>query len=174
MGDIRAFLNWAVLEKKYLAMEWLPITPRQCRKYIGAVSKNSTKTKVRQSISTRDLEMLLEALERDKEYEMRGLVILYSVFGIRLCEIAKLEIKDGVAQLTTLKQNEKTMYEEPKVRTIAPLNLPNPPKEGERVLSLYESGKLKFPSRIEKVITKHNDKNNPFNFDFDFVLYRKF
>ena len=24
MGDIRAFLNWAVLEKKYLAMEWLP------------------------------------------------------------------------------------------------------------------------------------------------------
>ncbi len=25
MGDIRAFLNWAVLEKKYLAMEW-PIT----------------------------------------------------------------------------------------------------------------------------------------------------
>tara|TARA_B100000989_G_scaffold287906_1_gene258007 strand:+ start:604 stop:1233 length:630 start_codon:yes stop_codon:yes gene_type:complete len=148
-------------------MEWLPITPRQCRKYIGAVSKNSTKTKVRQSISTRDLEMLLEALERDKEYEMRGLVILYSVFGIRLCEIAKLEIKDGVAQLTTLKQNEKTMYEEPKVRTIAPLNLPNPPKEGERVLSLYESGKLKFPSRIEKVITKHNDKNNPFNFDLD-------
>jgi len=167
MGDIRAFLNWAVLEKKYLAMEWLPITPRQCRKYIGAVSKNSTKTKVRQPISTRDLEMLLEALERDKEYEMRGLVILYSVFGIRPCEIAKLEIKDGVAQVTTLKQNEKTMYEEPEVRTIAPLNLPNLPNEGERVLSLYESGKLKFPSRIEKVIAKHNDKNNPFNFDLD-------
>jgi len=40
--------------------------------------------------------MLLEALERDKEYEMRGLIILYSVFGIRPCEIAKLEIKDGV------------------------------------------------------------------------------
>jgi len=39
MGDIRAFLNWAVLEKKYLAMEWLPITSRQCRKYIGVVSK---------------------------------------------------------------------------------------------------------------------------------------
>ena len=42
MGDIRAFLNWAVLEKKYLAMEWLPITSRQCRKYIGAVSKVHT------------------------------------------------------------------------------------------------------------------------------------
>ena len=158
MGDIRAFLNWAVLEKKYLAMEWLPITSRQCRKYIGVVSKNAAKTKVRQPVSTRDIEMLLEALERDGEHEMRGLVILYSVFGIRPCEIAKLEIKDGFARVTTLKQNEKTMYEEAEVRTIAPLNLPNLPKEGERILSLYESGKLKFPSRIEKVIAKHNDK----------------
>ena len=32
MGDIRAFLNWAILEQKYLAMEWLPIISRQCRK----------------------------------------------------------------------------------------------------------------------------------------------
>ena len=36
MGYIRELLNWAVLEKKYLAMEWLPITSRQFRKYIGA------------------------------------------------------------------------------------------------------------------------------------------
>ena len=51
------------------------------------------------------------------------------------------------------------MDEEPEIRTIAPLNLPNLPNEGERVLSLYESGKLKFPGHIEKVIAKHNDKN---------------
>ena len=57
-------------------MEWLPITSRQCRKYIGVVSKNAAKTKVRQPVSTRDIEMLLEALERDGEHEMRGLVIL--------------------------------------------------------------------------------------------------
>ena len=56
-------------------MEWLTITPRQYRKYIGAVSKISTKTKVRQPVSKRNLEMLLEALERDEEYEKRGLII---------------------------------------------------------------------------------------------------
>ena len=167
MGDLRAFFNWAVLERKYLPMEWFSITSRQCRKYIGAVPKNTKKTKVKEPILTRDLEMLLEALERDREHEMRGLIVLYSVFGIRPCEIAKIKIKEGLAQITTLKQNEKTIYEEPEVRTIQPLNLPNLPKEGERILALYESGKLKFPSRIEKVIAKHNYKNDPFNFDVD-------
>ena len=29
MGDLRAFLNWAVLEKKYLGVEWLPLTSKQ-------------------------------------------------------------------------------------------------------------------------------------------------
>ena len=59
------------------------------------------------------------------------------------------------------------MYEDPEIRTIQPLNLPNLPQEGERILALYESGKLKFPSRIEKVIAKHNYKNDPFNIDVD-------
>ena len=167
MGDLRAFFTWAVLERKYLPMEWFPMTSRQCRKYIGAVPKNTKKTKVKEPILTRDLEMLLETLERDREHEMRGLIVLYSVFGIRPCEIAKLKIKEGIAKVTTLKQNEKTMYEDPEIRTIQPLNLPNLPQEGERILALYESGKLKFPSRIEKVIAKHNDKNNSFNFDVD-------
>ena len=27
MGDLRAFLNWTVLEKKSLGVEWLPFTP---------------------------------------------------------------------------------------------------------------------------------------------------
>ena len=73
MRDMRAFLNWAVLEKKYLAMEWLPITSRQCRKYIGAVYKNAAKTKVRQSVSKRGLEMLLEALNFDSLFKFPSL-----------------------------------------------------------------------------------------------------
>ena len=53
-------------------MEWLPITSKQCRKYIGAVPKNTKKTKVKEPIFTRDLEIFLEALERDGEHEIRG------------------------------------------------------------------------------------------------------
>ncbi len=26
MGDLRALLNWTVIEKKYLGVEWLPLT----------------------------------------------------------------------------------------------------------------------------------------------------
>lgn len=88
MGDLRAFFKWAVLEQKYLPMEWLPITSKQCRKYIGAVPKNTKKTKVKEPILTRDLEMLLEALERDSEHELRGLIVfLYSVFRIDLVRL---------------------------------------------------------------------------------------
>ena len=53
--------------------------------------------------------MLLEALDRDGEHEIRGLIILYSVFGNRPCEIAKLTINDGLTQVTTLKQNKKKL-----------------------------------------------------------------
>jgi len=28
MGDLRAFLNWVLLEKKYLTLEWLPLTSK--------------------------------------------------------------------------------------------------------------------------------------------------
>ena len=34
MGDLSAFLNWGVLEKKYLGIEWLPLTSKQYAKYI--------------------------------------------------------------------------------------------------------------------------------------------
>jgi len=29
MGDLRAFFNWAFLEKKYLVVECLPLTSKQ-------------------------------------------------------------------------------------------------------------------------------------------------
>ena len=39
MGDLRSFLNWTVLEKKYLGVEWLPLTSKQYAKYVGSVPK---------------------------------------------------------------------------------------------------------------------------------------
>ena len=49
MGDLRAFFKWAVLERKYLPMEWLPITSKQFSKYIDAVPKNTKKSKVKEA-----------------------------------------------------------------------------------------------------------------------------
>ena len=46
MGDLRAFLNWAVLEKKYLGVEWLPLTSKQYSKNIGVVLKGKKKSRV--------------------------------------------------------------------------------------------------------------------------------
>ena len=52
MGDLRAFLNWAVLEKKYLGVEWLPLTSKQYAKYVGSVPKGRKRREARQPIST--------------------------------------------------------------------------------------------------------------------------
>ena len=43
--------------------------------------------KVKEPILTRDLEILLEDLQRDGELEIRGLIFLYSVFEITPFEI---------------------------------------------------------------------------------------
>ena len=51
----------------------------------------------------------MESLERDTEHGTRAICILSAVYGIRVSEIAHMEIKYGVVQVTTLKQNAKNM-----------------------------------------------------------------
>ena len=136
MGDLRAFLNWAVLEKKYLGVEWLPLTAKQYAKYVGAVPKGKKKKKTREPILTADFEMLLEALKRENKLGLRAIVVLSAVYGIRISEIANMEIKDGKVEITTLKQNVKKMLEEPHTRFVEPLNLPDLPMGGEKKLQI--------------------------------------
>ena len=157
IGDIRAFLKWAV-EEKGAPDRWFPINTKAANKYIGVVSKGQKKRGTT-PISTRDLELLLESLEHDKEHGMRAICILSAVYGIRVSEIAHMEIKDGVVQVTTLKQNAKNMENQNvSTRVVEPLNLPNLPNEGERIISLLESKKLKFPAVINRAIDKANDE----------------
>ena len=157
MGDLRAFLNWAVLEKKYLGVEWLPLTSKQYAKYVGSVPKGRKKREARQPISTPHIEMLLEALKRENQHGLRAICVLSAVYGIRISEIAGMKIKDGIVEITTLKQNEKTMNEEPHTRIVQPLNLPNLPKEGEKIVADLESGKITFPDPIKRALAKSND-----------------
>ena len=50
-----------------------------------------------------------------------------------ISEIANIKVKDKKVEITTLKQNVKTMLEEPHVRTVEPLNLPNLAKERQKI-----------------------------------------
>ena len=79
------------------------------------------------------------------------------VYGIRISEIAGMQIKNGIVEITTLKQNEKTMNEEPHTRIVQPLNLPNLPKLGEEIIADLESGKITFPDPIKRALAKSND-----------------
>ena len=85
-------------------------------------------------------------------------MVLSAVYGIRISEIANMKIKDKKVEITTLKQNVKTMLEEPHVRTVEPLNLPNLAKEGEKIISDLESGKIKYPDPILRAIAKSDDE----------------
>ena len=159
MGDLRAFLNWVVLEKKYLPLEWLPLTSKQYGKYVGAVPKGKKKKRATQPISTEHIEMLCEALKRENKLGLRAIVILSAVYGIRISEIAKMEIIDGNLEITTLKQNVKTMLEEPHTRIVEPLNLPNLPNAGQEIIEDIASGKIQFPNPIKRGIEKSNDED---------------
>ena len=158
MGDLRAFLNWAVLEKKYLGVEWLPLTAKQYAKYVGAVPKGRKKNRTREPILTADFEMLLEALKRENKHGLRAICVLSGVYGIRVSEIANMKIKDGKVEITTLKQNVKTMLEEPHTRIVEPLDLPNLPNLGKEIVADLESGKIKFPDPILRAIAKSDDE----------------
>ena len=70
VGDIRAFLKWAVEEKGALD-RWFPINTKAANKYIGVVPKGQKKRGTT-PISTRDLELLLESLEHDNKHGMRA------------------------------------------------------------------------------------------------------
>ena len=158
MGDLRAFLNWAVLEKKYLGVEWLPLTSKQYSKYVGAVPKGKKKNRTREPILTADFEMLLEALKRENKHGLRAICVLSGVYGIRISEIANMKIKDGKVEITTLKQNVKTMLEEPHTRIVEPLDLPNLPNLGKEIVADLEAGKIKFPDPILRAIAKSDDE----------------
>jgi len=158
MGDLRAFLNWAVLEKKYLGVEWLPLTAKQYAKYVGAVPKGRKKNRTREPILTADFEMLLEALKRENKHGLRAICVLSGVYGIRISEIANMKIKDGKVEIITLKQNVKTMLEEPHTRIVEPLDLPNLLNLGKEIVADLESGKIKFPDPILRAIAKSDDE----------------
>ena len=63
LRDIRAFLKWS-LEEKGALNRWFPNNTKAANKYIGVVPKGQKKRRTT-SISTRDLELLLESLEHD-------------------------------------------------------------------------------------------------------------
>ena len=108
------------------------------------------KKRATQPISTYHIEMLCEALKRENKSGLRAIVLLSAVYGIRISEIAKIEIIDGNLEITTLKQNVKTMLEEPHTRIVEPLNLPNLQNAGQEIIGDIASGKIQFPNPIEK------------------------
>ena len=157
VGDIRVFLIWAV-EDKGAPYRWFPINTKAANKYIVIVPKGQKK-KGKPRVLSRYLELLLESLKHAIEPCIRTIFFLSAVYGIRVSEIAHMEIKDGVVKVSTLKQNAKNMEnQEVSTRVVEPLNLPNLPNEGQRIVSLLESGKLKYPPVINRAIEKANDE----------------
>jgi len=58
------------------------MSTKTANKYIGVVPKGQKKEGTT-TISTRDLEMLLESLEQDKGHGKREIFMLSAVYGIR-------------------------------------------------------------------------------------------
>ena len=59
-------------------------------------------------------------------------MLLSVVYGIMISEISNMKVKYKKVEITSLKQKVKTRLEEPHVRSVEPLNLPNIAKGGEK------------------------------------------
>tara|TARA_Y100000589_G_C26709845_1_gene449261 strand:+ start:201 stop:344 length:144 start_codon:yes stop_codon:yes gene_type:complete len=47
--------------------------------------------------------MLLQAFKRENKHGLRVICILSGVYGIRISEIAGMQIKNGIVEITTIK-----------------------------------------------------------------------
>ena len=157
--DVIAFLKFAVT-KSLPADRWMPPSAdskemKDLKKLLVGKSQAQTSTV---PLKGQDLENLLQALEKNKKHSLYMVVALIGLFGLRPSELAVLEVKDSKLYVGHVKNNENTIGEaRPKAERVIALDLPSLPNEGQRMVALYESGKLRFPLSVSNAIKKANE-----------------
>ena len=151
--DVSAFFKFAV--SKGAPPRWLlpePVNPenKQWKKnLLGITTKSKTVP-----LKGEEFEELLEMLHNTGNQELRLAVGLIGIFGLRPAELGVLEVRDGnKLYVGEVKNNPNKTKETGYQRAIA-LDLPSLPKEGEKLLELYKTGKVKLPFAIRQAINK--------------------
>lgn len=156
--DVARFLTYAV-EECGAPVRFLPPSKAKINELIGSAT-TTTSEKLTPPIKPEDLAALLDQLEADGEHELRLAVGLVGLYGLRPAELAVLEVREGgKAYVGQVKRNTASMGAKAKsARLVKAIDVAGREGEGERLLQLYASGRVKLPKSLRNQIAMVQEK----------------
>lgn len=153
-------LRYAV-EKGGAPEQWLPITAKERQELAGPADSDDATD--RPPIKPEQLSKLLDAIEQAGHHELYLAVGLVGLFGLRPCELATMEYREGNLYVGKVKRNSADMKrsgldQKRKGKRLA-LAIDVPGKEGlgEQLAESWGTGRRKLPASIQTLIDKHKD-----------------
>ena len=158
--DVARFLTYAV-DECGAPTRFYPPSKAKINELIGSAETTSSE-RLTPPIKPEDLAALLDQLEADGEHELRLAVGLVGLYGLRPAELAVLEVREGgKAYVGHVKRNSTSMGAKARqYRPVRPLDVAGREGEGERLLQLYASERVKLPQSLRNQIAKVEEHNS--------------
>ena len=162
LQDVASFLRFAVM-RCGKEERWLPMESEELRELVG-VRQTTSESHLTAAVLPKDLANLLDQMKEDGREDLYLATALISLYGLRLGELAKLNIIDGELFVGHIKQNTQTLSQEEKPpREVLGVDIAGREGEAAKVLQLYQSGLVKLPiavlNQIKMVEQKGHFKN---------------
>lgn len=149
LGDVAAFLNWAV-DKQGLPARWSPLVGGDLEQLIGTADNGDDS--LTPPVKPEQLAALLDALAADEKHELRLAVALVGCFGLRPAELAALSVDDGRLYVgSQVKRNRRSMKKTATKRRVIALEVDGR-NDGAKALQLYTSGLVALPKSVRTAI----------------------
>ncbi|QCH14574.1 site-specific integrase [Synechococcus sp. CB0101] len=155
--DVARFLAYAV-DECGAPTRFYPPSKTKINELIGSAETTAAE-KLTPPIKPEDLAALLDQLDADSEHELRLAVGLVGLYGLRPAELAVLTVKEGKAYVGHVKRNSTSMGAKAKPpRLVKAIDIAGRDGEGERLIQLYASGRVKLPKSLRNQIAKVEEK----------------
>lgn len=153
--ELVALLTFAV-ERCGAPSRWLPPGPGVVEALIGHSAEHRGPTL---PISSADLTLLLDDLERRGKGELLLAVRLVGLFGLRPAELAALRVEEGNLYVGGhVKRNIRTLKTPKPDRLVLPLDLPGREGEGAAAATLFASRLTRLPAAIRNAAARSDFK----------------
>ncbi len=147
LQDVASFLRFAVT-RCGKEERWLPLNAEELRELVG-VRQTTSESHLTAAVLPKDLANLLDQMKADGREDLYLATALISLYGLRLGELAKLNIIDGDLFVGHIKQNSQTLIQEEKPpREVLGVDIAGREGEAVKVLQLYQSGLVKLPIAV--------------------------
>ena len=159
LQDVASFLRFAVM-RCGKEERWLPMESEELRELVG-VRQTTSESHLTAAVLPKDLANLLDQMKEDGREDLYLATALISLYGLRLGELAKLNIIDGELFVGHIKQNTQTLSQEEKPpREVIGVDIAGREGEAAKVLQLYQSGLVKLPIAVANQIKMVEEKGH--------------